>query len=75
MFYLAELHPTRQYGGTQAHFEDEATGETIVIDAFVHPVSDFVNAGVEAGFSVRRMGEWRGPEDEVPRLLSILFEA
>ncbi len=23
-FYLAELHPTRQFGGTQAHFEDEA---------------------------------------------------
>ena len=58
-FYLAELHPTRQFGGTQAHFEDEATGETVVIDAFLHPVSEFVTAGVEAGFAVREMGEWR----------------
>ncbi len=57
--YLAELHPTRQLGGTQAHFEDEATGETVVIDAFLHPVSEFVTAGVEAGFAVREMGEWR----------------
>jgi malonyl-CoA O-methyltransferase len=56
-FYLAELHPYRQFGGTQAHFVDEATGETVVIDAFTHPVSEYVNAGVEAGFDVREMGE------------------
>ncbi len=66
-FYLAELHPTRQFGGTQAHFEDEATGETVVIDACAHPVSEFVSAGVEAGFSVRGMGEWRaGGAEERP---------
>jgi len=74
-FYLAELHPTRQFGGTQAHFEDEATGETVVIDAFLHPVSEFVTAGVEAGFAVREMGEWRADGDERPRLLSIRFGA
>jgi ubiquinone/menaquinone biosynthesis C-methylase UbiE len=74
-FYLAELHPYRQYGGTQAHFEDEATGETVVIDAFTHPVSEFVNTGIEAGFAVRRMGEWRADGDDRPRLLSIQFEA
>ncbi len=72
-FYLAELHPTRQFGGTQAHFEDEATGETVVIDAFTHPVSEFVNAGVEAGFAVREMGEWRAEGDEYLRLLTVRF--
>jgi malonyl-CoA O-methyltransferase len=74
-FYLAELHPYRQFGGTQAHFEDEATGETVVIDAFTHPVSEFVNVGVEAGFAVREMGEWRAEGDEPPRLLTIRFGA
>ena len=74
-FYLAELHPTRQFGGTQARFEDEATGETVVIDAFTHPVSEFVNTGVEAGFAVREMGEWRAEGDEHPRLLTIRFGA
>ena len=74
-FYLAELHPTRQFGGTQAHFEDEATGETVVIDAFTHPVSEFVNAGVEAGFAVREMGEWRAEGDEYLRLLTVRFGA
>ena len=74
-FYLAELHPTRQFGGTQAHFEDEDTGETVVIDAFTHPVSEFVNAGVEAGFAVREMGEWWADGDAHPRLLTIRFGA
>jgi len=74
-FYLAELHPYRQLGGTQAHFEDEATGETVVIDAFTHPVSEFVNAGVEVGFAVQETGEWRADGDEHPRLLTIRFDA
>jgi malonyl-CoA O-methyltransferase len=73
--YLCELHPYRQFGGTQANFEHKESGETITIDAFTHPVSEFVNEGLDAGFSVRRMGEWHGPDDEVPRLLSIRFGA
>ncbi len=73
-FYLAELHPTRQFGGTQAHFEDEATGETVVIEAFTHPVSEFVSAGAKARFSLRGMGEWRADGDEHPRLLTIRFD-
>lgn len=74
-FYLAELHPYRQFEGTQAHFEDQKTGETVVIDAFTHPVSAFVNAGIETGFAVQEMGEWRGDGDEQPRLLTIRFGA
>lgn len=74
-FYLSELHPYRQLEGTQANFEDEESGETIMIDAFTHPVSEFVNEGLGAGFSMRRMGEWNGPDDDMPRLLSILFGA
>ena len=57
-FYLAELHPYRQFDGTQTHVEDETTGETVVIDAFTHSVSEFVNMGVEAGFAVQQMREW-----------------
>jgi ubiquinone/menaquinone biosynthesis C-methylase UbiE len=74
-FYLGELHPYRQLGGTQANFEHEDSGERVVIEAFAHPTSAFVNTGIDAGFTVRRMGEWRGPDDEAPRLLSIRFRA
>jgi malonyl-CoA O-methyltransferase len=73
--YLCELHPYRQLGGTQATFEHEGSGEQVTIDAFTHLVSEFVNEGLDAGFSVRRMGEWHGPHDDVPWLLSILFGA
>jgi len=73
--YLCELHPYRQFDDTQANFEDAESGETVTIDAFMHPVSEFVNEGVDAGFSVRQMGEWHGPTDDAPRLLSILFGA
>jgi malonyl-CoA O-methyltransferase len=72
--YLSELHPYRQFGGTQANFEHEASGENVTIDAFPHPVSEFVNEGLDAGFVVREMGEWYGPDDDLPRLLTILFE-
>ena len=57
-FYLAELHPYRRFDGTQTHVEDETTGETVVIDAFTHSVSEFVNTGVEAGFAAQQMREW-----------------
>lgn len=75
VFYLSELHPYRQWEGTQANFEHEASGEHVVIEAFTHPTSAFVNEGIDAGFTVRRMEEWRGPDDEAPRLLSIRFGA
>jgi len=74
-FYLGELHPYRQLGGTQANFEHEDSGERVVIEAFTHSVSEFVNEGLAAGFSVRDMGEGYGPDDEAPRLLSIRFRA
>jgi ubiquinone/menaquinone biosynthesis C-methylase UbiE len=73
--YLCELHPYRQFGGTQANFEHEGAGDQVTIDAFTHPVSEFVNEGLAAGFSVRRVGERYGVDDDVPRLLSILFGA
>ena len=55
--YLSELHPYRQLGGTQANFDHEASGENVTIVAFSHPVSEFVNEGLDAGFAVREMGE------------------
>ena len=73
-FYLSELHPYRQLGGTQANFDHEASGENVTIDAFTHPVSEFVNEGLDVGFAVREMGEWYGTNDDLPRLMTILFE-
>lgn len=72
---LCELHPERQRRGGQAHFVDDA-GETVHVPAHRHTVSEYVNAGLDAGLVVRHLGEWleRGaPADAPPRLLSVRF--
>jgi ubiquinone/menaquinone biosynthesis C-methylase UbiE len=75
--FLCELHPFRQLRGGQAHFTDAATGKTVHVPAFAHAVSEYVNAGLAAGFSLRELGEWLeadAPASAPPRLLSVLFE-
>ena len=73
-FFVSELHPFWQYQGIQANFRNEQ--ETIVIDAFVHHLSDFTEAARKNGFSLKSMKEWWHEEDlnKPPRLVSFLFE-
>jgi SAM-dependent methyltransferase len=75
--FLCELHPYRQLRGGQAHFEDAETNETIPVTAYQHSVSEYVNGGLAAGFTLRALGEHleeSAAADAAPRLLSILFE-
>jgi hypothetical protein len=61
----------------QAHFTDQSTGETVNVAAHVHTVSEYVNGGIEAGFSLRSLGESieeGAPVDSPPRLISLLFD-
>lgn len=72
-FFICELHPFRQYEGTQANF---AVGDTsVVIPAHVHHISDFLAAAQLHGFALARLDEWwRQPERVRPPLLvSLLF--
>ena len=71
--FVSELHPFRQYQGVQARFERDA--ETIVIPAFVHHISDFLEAAEHANLSLIAMNEWWHAEDEnkPPRLISFMF--
>jgi malonyl-CoA O-methyltransferase len=74
--FLCELHPFRQWRGGQAHFADAATGETVHVAAHVHSMSEYVNGGLEAGLTLRHVGEWlenEAAEGAPPRLLSIRF--
>jgi ubiquinone/menaquinone biosynthesis C-methylase UbiE len=75
--FLCELHPQRQLLGGQAHFVDPATSETVAVPAFRHTTSEYVNAGLAAGFVLRHLGEWLesgAPANVPPRLISLLFE-
>lgn len=73
-FFVCELHPFRQYRGTQARFQ--RAQDTTHIAAFVHHISDFTNAATVNGLSLEVFREWWHSEDEAkpPRLVSFMFE-
>jgi malonyl-CoA O-methyltransferase len=75
--FFCELHPVRQLRGGQAHFTDAGTGETVHVQAHVHSVSEYVNAGIAAGLTLIQLGEHlesQASDDSPPRLLSVLFQ-
>lgn len=72
-FFISELHPFRQYRGTQANFQRNQ--EVIEIPAFRHHLSDFFNAAKNHGFMLEDFKEWWHQQDQnqPPRLASFLF--
>lgn len=72
-FFVCELHPFRQYGGTVANFQ--RTEGAVLIDAYVHHISDFLAAATENGFALESLKEWWHEEDtgKPPRLVSFVF--
>ena len=73
-FFICELHPFRQYQGTKARFQrDQGTSE---IQAFVHHISDFLEAAEKNGLTLKGCREWWHEEDQnaLPRLVSFMFE-
>ena len=73
-FFISELHPFRQYGGTKANFQRGQ--ETIEIPAFVHHLSDFTEGASQNGLALQSVHEWWHDADEnkLPRLLSFVFK-
>jgi ubiquinone/menaquinone biosynthesis C-methylase UbiE len=74
--FICELHPMRQLAGGQAQFSNTQTGERKLVTAFLHDVSEYVNAGLAADLELMNLGEWRddGAErNSPPRLLSLRF--
>jgi malonyl-CoA O-methyltransferase len=73
--FVCELHPFRQLQGHQARFTEAGSGKVILIPAYLHDVSEYVNASVQQGFALIRMDEWRDAHDTAhtlpPRLLSL----
>ncbi|MDX6383057.1 MAG: hypothetical protein QOK48_630 [Blastocatellia bacterium] len=73
-FLVSELHPFRQYQGTQARFQRGQ--ETSQIPAFVHHISDFIDAATANHLALARLRECWHEEDEnkPPRLVSFIFQ-
>jgi ubiquinone/menaquinone biosynthesis C-methylase UbiE len=73
MLYLGELHPFKQYAGSKARFET-SSGETRVLDCFVHHTSDYFRAASKAGFRCDLLKEWFDDDaHEIPRVLTMVF--
>jgi ubiquinone/menaquinone biosynthesis C-methylase UbiE len=74
--FVCELHPMRQLLGGQAQFSNTKSGERQRVKAFLHDVSDYVNAGLSSDFELQHLGEWRDANalaNSPPRLLSLRF--
>jgi ubiquinone/menaquinone biosynthesis C-methylase UbiE len=73
IFYMGELHPFKQYTGSQARF-DTASGRQYV-KCFIHHVSDFTNAAKKSGMELVELQEFfdDASTGEMPRILSIVF--
>ena len=70
-FFVCELHPFRQYDGTKAIIEH--AGGVTEIPAYLHHVSEFLDAASGAGLTLIHFGEWwrHTGRDKPPQLLSL----
>lgn len=72
--YIGELHPFKQYTGSQARF-DTAEGQQVVT-CYNHHISDFTAAAKKYGFITEEITEYFDDNDRntIPRILTILFK-
>lgn len=72
-FFIAELHPFRQYSGSKANFQMGA--QVFEVDAFIHHVSDFLKAGQSNGLMLDDLQERWHAEDQgqIPRIITFQF--
>ena len=72
-FFVNELHPFKQYEGSQARFYSGS--ETIEVEAFIHHVSEFTNAALSNGLTLVKLNEYwhEADQNKPPRLISFLF--
>ncbi|WP_243146858.1 class I SAM-dependent methyltransferase [Scytonema sp. UIC 10036] len=73
-FFISELHPFKQYGGTKANFKRNQ--ERVEISAFVHHISDYISTAKDCGFILEDFKEWWHEQDldKPPRIASFLFK-
>lgn len=78
LLFICELHLYRQLRGVRARFQE---GEDLVlVEAYPHTVSEYLNLGLELGFELAHLGEWyrenaalHPADSNGPTFLSILL--
>ena len=73
-FFISELHPFRQYQGAKAHFQ--RGDETIEVPAYVHHVSEFLQAAADSNLKLESFNEHWHQDDQgkPPRLAIFMFK-
>lgn len=72
IFYIGELHPFKQYLGSKARFE--SGNGTVVLNCYVHNISDFIDCADKNNFQLIDLKEWYDDKQSVPRLLTSVFK-
>ena len=70
--FVCELHPKKQLAGSKAQFEENGT--EIVLDVFQHSEQDYIQSAEKAGFILLSKEDWYDNDEDIPRLISFLFE-
>lgn len=69
--YIGELHPFKQYNGSQAKFETDKG--THLVDCYIHHVSDYVQPAIDQGLVLEKCTEWFDEGSQLPRILALRF--
>jgi len=70
--FVCEIHPKKQLTGSKARFE--INGTEIILDVFQHSEEDYIQSAEKAGFKLLTKKDWYDNENDIPRLISFLFE-
>ncbi|MGB1206018.1 MAG: class I SAM-dependent DNA methyltransferase [Chitinophagales bacterium] len=73
IFFISELHPSKQYKGSGAKYELE--NETVKLEVYTHHITDYTESAKQNGFELLEIKEWFDDEKEaeIPRLISFVF--
>ncbi|HEV7622355.1 MAG TPA: class I SAM-dependent methyltransferase [Flavisolibacter sp.] len=69
--YIGELHPYKQYSGSQARFETKEGFQKIT--SFKHHISDYIQSAKKYNFGIEDINEYfdEGSENKIPRILTL----
>ena len=70
--FICELHPNKQLEGSKARFKENRT--EITLDVFYHSEQEYIESAEKAGFNLITKKDWYDNENDIPRLISFLFE-
>jgi ubiquinone/menaquinone biosynthesis C-methylase UbiE len=70
--FVCELHPKKQAVGSMAQYLENGIKKEL--DTYQHSERDYIKNAEEAGFVLLSKKEWWDNKEDLPRLISFLFE-